>query len=238
VKQRILTPMLAGAGSVDRLRACIGIAVAVAFVGAAGALVHGAALDSPWIVGPVAASAVLVFAVPTSPMAQPWPVVAGNSLSAAVGLLAGRSIGHGTLAAGIAVAFAIGLMSVTRSLTPPGAAVALTAALGGHAIDWWFPLAPVALNSAILVAAGLAFHRFTGHSYPHRSAEGATALPVVALRDEDVRAVLAELGETFDVSPEDLVELVRRLEARLLFAARAPVEPAARPIARDDQVVA
>ena len=39
----------------------------------------------PWLVAPLGASAVLVFAVPSSPLAQPWSVIGGNTLSALVG---------------------------------------------------------------------------------------------------------------------------------------------------------
>jgi CBS domain-containing membrane protein len=51
----------------------------------------------------VGASAVLVFAVPNSPLAQPWAVVGGNTVSALVGVLAVRWLGHSDLAAGLAV---------------------------------------------------------------------------------------------------------------------------------------
>jgi hypothetical protein len=43
------------------------------------------ALDAAWLVAPLGASAVLVFAVPSSPLAQPWSVIGGNTLSALVG---------------------------------------------------------------------------------------------------------------------------------------------------------
>ena len=39
----------------------------------------------PWLIAPMGASAVLVFGVPASPMAQPWAVVGGDTLSALVG---------------------------------------------------------------------------------------------------------------------------------------------------------
>ena len=42
-------------------------------------------LDLPIIVAPLGASAVLVFAVPSSPLAQPWSIVGGNVLSALIG---------------------------------------------------------------------------------------------------------------------------------------------------------
>ena len=40
----------------------------------------------PWLVAPLGASAVLVFGVPASPLAQPWAVVMGNTASALVGI--------------------------------------------------------------------------------------------------------------------------------------------------------
>jgi len=212
--RRWFSPILAGAEPRDRLRACLGAAVAVAAVGAVGAILHGTSAATPWIVGPIGASAVLVFVVPTSPMAQPWPTIAGNGLSALVGITVAAVIGHGTLAGGIAVALAILVMSATRSLHPPGGAAALTATLGGPGIDWLFPLAPVALNAIVLVAAGWVFHRLVGHEYPrHTPAPAASPVPLVT--DEDIDVVLADLHETFDVSPEDLREIVRRLETRL-----------------------
>ena len=213
--RRLFVPILAGARAGDRARACVGVLVALPLVGALGALAHGSGLMSPWITGPIGASALLVFAVPTSPMAQPWPVIGGNALAAAVGLGVGELLGHGTVAVGLAVALAIGLMSVTRSLHPPGGAAALSAALGGSALGWWFPLAPVALNAAVLVVAGVAYHRLSGHTYPHRAVPSTAAVALPTVRDEDIDAIVAEIGESFDVSPDDLRELVRRLEARL-----------------------
>ena len=104
------------------------------------------------------ASAVLLFAVPASPMAQPWPIIGGNSLSALTGFAVGEALGHGAIACGIGVGLAIGVMSVTRSLHPPGGAAALTGVIGGSLVSdagWWFPLAPVALDAVVLVARRL-----------------------------------------------------------------------------------
>ena len=44
------------------------------------------ALGIGWLIAPFGASAVLVYAVPNSPLAQPWSVVMGNTLSALVAL--------------------------------------------------------------------------------------------------------------------------------------------------------
>ena len=103
------------------------------------------------------------------------PAVADHRRQLALGpdrLRRGQALGHGAVACGIGVELAIGVMSVTRSLHPPGGAAALTGAIGGarRLRRRWFPLAPVALDAVLLVAVGWAFHRLSGHPYPHRQA--------------------------------------------------------------------
>jgi CBS domain-containing membrane protein len=122
------------------------------------------------------------------------------------------------------VGLAIAAMSVTRSLHPPGGAAALTGVIGGSLVGsagWWFPLAPVALDAVVLVAIGWLFHRFSGHPYPHPpSLEPVSQRPAatgeVAVSDADLDAVLAEVGETFDIEREDLRVLLEHLERRVL----------------------
>lgn len=221
---RLFNPILAGATARDRAIACVGAGVAIALVGLLGSVMHGDGATSPWIVAPVGASAVLLFAVPSSPMAQPWPVIGGNALSALVGIAVARALGGGALAAGLAVALAIGAMSLARCLHPPGGAAALLATIGGPAVDsagWLFPIAPVSLNAVVLVASGWAFHKLSGHSYPHVAPTVAPAPELSPLNrfgpsPEDVDAVLAEVGEAFDISRDDLRALLRELEARVL----------------------
>ena len=45
-----------------------------------------AGFAQPWFVAPMGASAVLLFAVPASPLAQPWSIVGGNMVSATIGV--------------------------------------------------------------------------------------------------------------------------------------------------------
>jgi CBS domain-containing membrane protein len=216
--------ILPGATARGRLFACLGAIVGVGLSGLIAAWLHGDGEALPWLVAPMGASAVLVFAVPASPMAQPWPVIGGNTISALVGFAVGQAIGHGAMACGVGVGLAIGVMSVTRSLHPPGGAAALTGVIGGSLVDsagWWFPLAPVALDAVVLVAVGLLFHRLSGHPYPHRQpAAASTADPSPArwaeVSDEDLDAVLAAIGETYDIEREDLRLLLGELEARVL----------------------
>jgi CBS domain-containing membrane protein len=214
----LYAPRLAGARPRDLALACVGACVAIALVGLQGALVHGDSAWLPWIVAPVGASAVLVFAVPASPMAQPWPVIGGNGLSALCGAAVARVIHNETIAAAAAVGLAIAVMSLSRSLHPPGGAAAMTAALGGTMVDaqgWLFPLVPLAMNAAALVLLGWAFHRFSRHAYPHvpiAAPDDDDAAPPIS--EQELDAVLARVGDAFDIEREDLLALLRELEAR------------------------
>ena len=44
-----------------------------------------------WFIAPMGASAVLLFGVPSSPLAQPWSIVGGNVLSALIGVTVGTT---------------------------------------------------------------------------------------------------------------------------------------------------
>lgn len=202
--------LLAGASWRERLLACLGALAGIGFTALATASLPLHLL--PFLVAPMGASAVLVFAVPASPLAQPWPVIGGNALSALVGVASAALLGHGAMAAGVAVGGAILVMSLLRCLHPPGGACALLAVLGGGEIarhGFALALAPVGLNALLLVGAGLAFHRLSGHSYPHRPLPAPARPTLLAV---DVEAALAEAGESFDVAAEDLIALLERAE--------------------------
>lgn len=48
---------------------------------------------NPWFIGPMGASAVLLFAAPTTPMAQPRPMLGGNLVSGVIGVLCAKTLG-------------------------------------------------------------------------------------------------------------------------------------------------
>lgn len=195
---------------------CLGAVLGIAFAAFVAARLPLQAGDLPLLVAPLGASAVLVFAVPASPLAQPWPVVGGNTISALVGVAVYHLIPDTGLAASVAVGAAILVMSALRCLHPPGGASALTAVIGSgavHAAGYGFAFLPVALNSVTLVAIGLLFHRFSRHSYPHRTAPA----PDAGLHLADIDAALEEMHESFDISRADLDALLSRAE---LHAAR------------------
>jgi len=207
-------PKLAGASLHDRLIACAGAGLGVLVAALAGLGIQDMFPALPFLIAPIGASAVLVFVVPSSPLAQPWPVFGGNVISALVGVTVLHMVPVTFAAIAIAVAASITLMSLLRCLHPPSGAVALTTILGGQAIvdaGYIYPMSIVAANSAALLAAGWLFHRFSGHSYPHRTVP-APALPVGLLR-ADIDQAVQEAHESFDIDLADL-------EAILLTAER------------------
>jgi CBS domain-containing membrane protein len=223
---RLFVPILAGATLRERIIGCIGALIGIGLTGWICGIMFGAGPAVPLIVAPVGASAVLLFAVPASPLAQPWSIIGGNTISALVGVTVTQFVPQPELAIALAVALAIAIMSFTRCLHPPGGAAALTAVIGGPAVisaGFLFPFVPVALNSILLVALGILFHRLAGRTYPHKAAAPAvnthgTQDPPAPLRSgfqsEDVDNALQALDETFDIERSDLDVLLREVQVQ------------------------
>ena len=126
--------------------------------GTAGILVLSLLADYsgiPWLMAPFGATCVLLFAVPTSPLAQPRNIVLGHFISAAVGLSALFAFGDSYVVMAIAVGTAIMLMQHFRAVHPPAGANPIVIALAGTAnIDWTFLITPVLSGSLALVFIG------------------------------------------------------------------------------------
>jgi CBS domain-containing membrane protein len=169
----------------------------------------------PWLVAPIGASAVLVFALPASPFAQPWSVVAGNTLSALVGIAFVQLLGSTPWAAALGVGVAIGLMFALRCLHPPGGACALLMVMGGIG-DPTFAVYPVLLNSLLLTLAGVFYNHATGRAYPQRHVAGPKVDEVQrrSFTDADLDAVLARYNQVLDVSREDLHMLLEQAQTQ------------------------
>ncbi|MEG1610946.1 MAG: HPP family protein [Bilophila sp.] len=133
------------------------------FVGiAAVAFLHFRVLDTvglQLITGSFGSSAVLLFGAIKSPLAQPRNLLGGHLLSALVGVVCYQLVGDiPWLASSLAVATAIVLMQITKTLHPPGGATALIAVIGGdsvHQLGFLFVLAPVTIGAVVMLAVAL-----------------------------------------------------------------------------------
>jgi CBS domain-containing membrane protein len=185
-------------------------------------ILHG---FNPWFIAPMGASAVLLFAVPASPLAQPWSIVGGNLVSALIGVTCAAQIEDVALAASLAASLAIGAMFALRCLHPPSGAVALTAVLGGPAITalgYRFVLWPVAVDSLLLLLTALIFNVSARRRYPHHPVAHVNVHHTrdeppgarVGLTAQDLDDALRARGELLDVSTDDLEELFMEAEHR------------------------
>ena len=196
-------------------------------------------LDNPFsqviVLGPIGASAVLLFAVPQGALSQPWQVIGGNFLSAAVGVTCYKFIPDTLLSASVAVALAIGVMHYLRCLHPPGGATALTAVIGGdeiHELGYGFLFEPVLINVVVIVAIAIMFnYAFHWRRYPahlakrhKRSEEVQGNEREYELTQEDFAAAMQQLDSYIDVTSEGLTELLELAKQHAEKSATHPAE--------------
>ncbi|MFJ5182281.1 HPP family protein [Pseudomonas fulva] len=207
------------------LRAGVGALVGLFLAGWLTSLAYGPDI-ALHLLGPLAASAVLVFAVHSGPLAQPWPVLGSYALAGIVGLAMRDGFGPGLWVAAAALGLSILVMCLLRCLHPPGGAVAVSAvladpgltALGDHLLE------PVLLNALILVAVAIVYNRLTGVRYPKGAAPRKDLhhthdpLPSerVGIRSEDLDQALEELGEFVDVTRDELERIILATEQHAL----------------------
>ena len=207
------------------LRPAAGAAIGIAMAGAAGLLILGANAPAlPWLLAPAGASAVLVFAVPTSPLAQPWPVIGGNLISAAIGVSVGTLLGAPLLAGAIAMGLAIAVMSILRCLHPPGGACALLYGMGAAGLagaeTWgWAHIVTIAVNILALTGTCWAYGKMTGHHWPHHPTlpEPIKSGPVTRATQVHLALtqVLKEWDEVIDADVDDLDDIFLAVEQRI-----------------------
>ncbi|WP_287065569.1 HPP family protein [Ramlibacter sp.] len=196
-------------------RAALGAGIGLAFAAALCRMLAPGQPAAAWLIAPLGASALLVFVVPASPLAQPWPVIAGNTLSALVGIACVQAFPDPVLAAGVAMAVAVLLMASLRCLHPPGGAAAVLMAVA-HVTHYDFAIFPVLMNSLALVGMGLLYNNLTGRPYPRAQVLPADPglRPVDARRfsAEDLDTALARYNQVLDIGRADLQVLLEEAE--------------------------
>ncbi len=176
--------------------------------------------DALLIGGAMGASAVLLFAVPHSPLAQPWAFIGGHLVSTAVAVTAYEWVPNLYAAAGVAVGGSILLMAYLRCIHPPGGGTALAIIIGSpamHALGYRYLITPVAYNLAVMLAVALLFNNVaTRRWYPlslHQLWSPPPAVPAAqnlgkrSLDHDDIAAALKEMNAVIDVTEEDLEKI-------------------------------
>lgn len=209
----------------ERLRSATGALIGILLTGFLGHLAISDTAALPALIAPMGASAVLLFAVPSSPLAQPWSILCGNIVSAVVGVTIAKLVMDPFVAAGLAISIAIAAMMALRCLHPPSGAVALTAVLGGsaiHDLGYGFVLWPVTGNSIALLTVAVIFNNLSGRRYPHamriQTTNHGTQDPApvqrIGFSSADLDDVLKDFDQVLDIDRDDLETILRRTELR------------------------
>lgn len=166
----------------------------------------------PFVIASMGSSAVLLFAVFHSPLSQPWALVGGHLVSAAIGVLCAYHLQNPVVAAAAALGFAMLAMHWLRCLHPPAGATAIFAVIGGQpiqALGWGYVFSVVGANVAFLLLIGLVLNNLLpGRRYPMRrqspAAVDAPAGRTSRPEHDDIVAALKSMDTFIDVAEEDL----------------------------------
>lgn len=207
------TPSLSSA---ERWRSTIGALLGIGFCAL---ILYNMPVASHWLIAPVGASAVVLFTLPHSPLAQPWSIMGSYFFAAVAALLSMALIPQPQAAAAVAVAATIWLMAKFNCIHPSGGAIALFVVLDGpYTTDRIGPtLGMVGLNGvAILLASVLVNNLVLGRRYPYRPQKtdrnihltrDSNPLERAGLTHPDLQSAMKTLDTFVDVQEDELVQI-------------------------------
>ncbi|EJN6829279.1 HPP family protein [Vibrio cidicii] len=108
--------------------------------------------DVALLMAPFGATAVLVFGVPDSPLAQAKNVIFGHMITAIVGIVFAQYVGVTPLTLALATGVAVSAMLLSKTTHPPAGANPLLIMLSGQ--SWPFLFTPVLLGATLIVLVG------------------------------------------------------------------------------------
>ncbi|EMK6559587.1 TPA: HPP family protein [Vibrio cholerae] len=111
------------------------------------------------LMAPFGATAVLVFGVPNSPLAQPKNVIFGHLITAFIGVIFTQYIGVSAISLAVATGLAVSAMLITKTTHPPAGANPLLIMFSGQ--GWSFLFTPVLLGAVVIVLVGKSMQMLT-----------------------------------------------------------------------------
>ncbi len=231
---RSLGPVVAHVSAREAVRAGLG---ALTGLGLTGLFLLSPDIDLElglYLVAPFGASSVLLFALPNSPLAQPWSAVVGNTVAALVGVAVCLAVADPALRIALAVGLAVTATILCRAVHPPAGAVAMTAAMNPEAVDhlgFWFALTPIAAGTVLLVLLAAAYARLTGRRYPFRQFDDPASQGTgdrnpserLGLTEAELTGILERYRQSFNLGVEDLARLIGAAELQAATHATGPL---------------
>ena len=207
---RNFLPATVRVGYAEAFRMSMGIAIGLLITGLVSRW-WAEGVANMWMVSSLGASAVLLFGMPASPLAQPWPVLVGTVLSALVGAGVQALVADAALACAIAVGLSVMLMVPLRCMHPPGAGFAAHVVLE-HINGVTLVVFPVLFNVALLLLCAVVYNGVTGKRYPHPQhslRKGFSGSDHSPFASEDLDAALTHYNQVLDISRADLEGLLQ-----------------------------
>ncbi len=188
--------------------------------------------DQILILASMGATAVLLFAVPHGALSQPWQVLAGHIISAAIGVSCQRMLPGMILSGALAVGLSVGVMYYLRCIHPPGGATALAFVIGSpalHTLGYQYIIFPILVNVLAILATAVIFNGFFyWRRYPahFNTKKRLTTTPTPAtnirLTTEDFSAAMHDLDSFIDITEEGITELLERAQHHAALNAPHP----------------
>jgi len=184
--------------------------------------------NSPIIVASMGASAVILFFIPNSPLAQPWPFVGGQLCSAFIGISCALNIAETASSAAVAAGASVLVMLLFRCLHPPATATALAPVMAGESITslgYSFMLVPVGINVGLMLILSIIINRWVlNRDYPNalskvvaknqRPDETASLNNnhKIGITTEDIELALKNSNSFVDITATELSQLLSSAE--------------------------
>lgn len=200
----------------ERFKAAVGTALGVASVFTISYLVFGPQYA---MLTAVAASAVIIFAIPHSPMAQPWSVIGGYLVAVIIGLLIQTSMMPSIPGVAVAIVLAILVTMSLKCLHPPAGAIIVFVFNQNpqNVQSGLMVLASVMLSALLLVVVATVLNNLgLGRKYPqclsepiknlHRTRDKPPTLRT-GVTHEDLDYALKTHGTYVDIQEAELIDL-------------------------------
>lgn len=200
-------------------RAAVGVSLATLFSVWLCSLAFGKPV-AMHLIGPLGASAVLLFAVSSGALAQPWSILGGYLSATLVSLAVAHFLGRTLDSACLAVGLSLICMCLLRCLHPPAGALALLVVLADpdSALLGWGLVGPVMLAAVGMLVMALLYNNLTRVRYPKPLSAPSPAIisPANAsdpgITADDLQKAMEQMEAFIDVTPEDLETLIRTSE--------------------------
>lgn len=171
-----------------------------------------------WMLAAVGATAIILFSMPHSPMAQPWSVFGGYLLSGGVALVVTSITTNSILGICISVALIVALMIVLKCVHPPAGAIAIFVA--AQEIDGMNAyseiMGGILLSAALILLVATIINKILGRQYPqclpvqpinvHKTDDEPPTIRT-GITHHDLDYALKKHGTYVDVQEAELIDL-------------------------------